>query len=311
MQRELALEHVLERQKFYAKANRAPTSLRRYAVDWKAFRAWAEPLELPTLPTSPGVVARFLAHLADLGRRPSSITVALAAIGHYHREAGFDWYSGHLGSPGRCKASGARSAERSRARPRITGEQLVAMCELLPPVGRHLQHRAILTTAWFGALRRIEVVAIELEHLRFEEREGVEWMIVHLPRRKTDQEGEGTDVAICEQPGSSACPVQTMRAWLLEAGVESGPVFKMRDGQSVALLVQRLCAELGLDASTFGAHSLRAGLPTTAAGKGWGLPAIMRQTGHRSERATLTYIRPAELTVDNVTEGILEPGRRR
>ena len=87
----------------------------------------------------------------------------------------------------------------------------------------------------------------------------------------------------------------------------------MRDGRSVALLVQRLCAELGLDASTFGAHSLRAGLPTTAAIKGWGLPAIMRQTGHRSERTALTYIRPAELTVDNVTEGILEPGsvRRR
>ena len=157
------------------------------------------------------------------------------------------------------------------------------------------------------------MTAIELDHLRFEQRQGLEWMIVHLPRRKTDQEGKGTDVAICEQPGSSACPVQTMRAWLHVAGVTSGPVFKMRDGRSVALLVQRLCAELGLDASTFGAHSLRAGLPTTAAIKGWGLPAIMRQTGHRSERTALTYIRPAELTVDNVTEGILEPGsvRRR
>ena len=150
VQRELALEHVLERQKFYAKANRAPTSLRRYAVDWKAFRAWAEPLELPTLPTSPGVVARFLAHLADLGRRPSSITVALAAIGHYHREAGFDWYAGHL-EIARTMQGIRRTLGTAVVRKNaINGEQLQAMCELLEPDGRGLQHRAILCTAWSG-----------------------------------------------------------------------------------------------------------------------------------------------------------------
>ena len=304
---EAALEHLEERRELYARAKRAPNSLKRYAVDWRAFEAWARPLGLPVLPSSPKVVASFLAHLADLGRRPSSITVALAAIGHYHREAGFDWYAGHLEIARTMQGIRRTLGKAVVRKAAITGEQLEAMCALLPPDGRGLQHRAILTTAWFGALRRIEVTAIELEHVRFEVRGGREWLIVHLPRRKTDQEGEGTDVAICEQPGSSACPVQTLRAWLHVSGCKAGPIFRMRDGRSVALLVQRLCDRLGLDASTFGAHSLRAGLATTAAVKGWGLAAIMRQTGHVSEKTAMTYIRPGQLTIDNVTDGILDP----
>ncbi len=49
----------------------------------------------------------------------------------------------------------------------------------------------------------------------------------------------------------------------------------------------------GLDASTFGAHSLRAGYITTAAERGADLARIMDQSGHRDPRTVVGYIRRA------------------
>jgi integrase len=73
----------------------------------------------------------------------------------------------------------------------------------------------------------------------------------------------------------------------------------------VALVVKRLAARAGLEPADFAGHSLRAGFATTAAQRGKSLDAIMRQTGHKSERVARSYIRHATLFTDNGATGLL------
>jgi integrase len=54
--------------------------------------------------------------------------------------------------------------------------------------------------------------------------------------------------------------------------------------QAVADIIKRFVKSAGLDASTFGAHSLRAGYITEAAGRGVDLARIMDQSGHSDPR---------------------------
>jgi hypothetical protein len=69
--------------------------------------------------------------------------------------------------------------------------------------------------------------------------------------------------------------------------------------QSVALIVKRRAAAVGLDASDFAGHSLRAGLATAAA-NGVEERIIMRQTRHVGVTVR-RYIRDGELFVGNAS----------
>ena len=65
--------------------------------------------------------------------------------------------------------------------------------------------------------------------------------------------------------------------------------------QAVADIIKRYTAAAELDASTFGAHSLKAHDITTAAERGTDLARIMDQSGHRDPRTVVGYIRPANV----------------
>jgi integrase len=64
-------------------------------------------------------------------------------------------------------------------------------------------------------------------------------------------------------------------------------------------LVKLVAGRLGLNPEEFSAHSLRAGLATSAAAGGASERAIMNQTGHRSTKTVRGYIREGSLFRDN------------
>ena len=68
--------------------------------------------------------------------------------------------------------------------------------------------------------------------------------------------------------------------------------------KTVERVLKRYVAAVGLDASTFGAHSLRAGFITTAAERGADMARIMDVSGHRNPRTVLGYIRRANAFKD-------------
>ena len=79
--------------------------------------------------------------------------------------------------------------------------------------------------------------------------------------------------------------------------------------RTIARIVKKLVAVIGLDLTDFSGHSLRAGLVTSSATQKKSLHSIMKQTGHKSEAQVHDYIRTATVFEDNVTEGFM-PGKK-
>jgi integrase len=74
---------------------------------------------------------------------------------------------------------------------------------------------------------------------------------------------------------------------------------------AVSDIIKIYAEAAGLDVSTFGAHSLRAGYITTAAEHGADLARIMDQSGHRDPRTVVGYIRRANAFKDHSGSGFL------
>jgi hypothetical protein len=139
--------------------------------------------------------------------------------------------------------------------------------------------------------------------------------LLTIGRSKTDQQGRGEPVAIAANPADPGfCSETALQAWLvhrhqaadlaaetLPAARDARPLFcavsksgrvtgtRLSD-KAVVRLVKQAAADAGFDAGRFAGHSLRAGLP-----------ALMRQTRHRSTAVALGYLRPAELWTQNVS----------
>jgi hypothetical protein len=97
---------------------------------------------------------------------------------------------------------------------------------------------------------------------------------VLIRRSKTDQAGEGQEIAIPR--GTHLRPVETLQAWLAAAAITEGPVFRpvlkggrVRPGSlgddALIRALKRRAAACKLDPADFAAHSLRSGFPTSAA----------------------------------------------
>jgi integrase len=98
-----------------------------------------------------------------------------------------------------------------------------------------VRDRALILLGFAGAFRRSELVGIDVEHIR-RVREGI---VIQLRWTKTDQEGHGHTVAIPK--GRVLRPVVALDAWLAEADVTSGPVFR-QIGKGDRLKTGRLSA---------------------------------------------------------------------
>ena len=100
------------------------------------------------------------------------------------------------------------------------------------------------------------------------------------------------------------CPVKALWGYLQEVGIAEGRVFPISD-RTVVNVLRRLATNAGLNLERVSGHSLRSGFMTTAAVHGKNLAAIMRQSGHKSERVALGYIRAATVWQDNAADGLL------
>jgi len=296
----------------YVEAAAAPATRRAYASDWRRFSSWCEARGLEALPALPETVATFLASEAEAGRRASTIGRRVAAIRAAHERAGA---AAPTSAPEvRVTLSGIRrklgtAPERKAA---ATSDVLRSMLGTLDGTPAGLRDRALLLLGFTGAFRRGELAGLDVSDLA-EEGEGLR---VRVRRSKTDQEGRGTEKAIPRDPRPSLCPVAAVRAWLEAAGIQAGPVFRpvskggsvgegRLTGRSVARIVKRAAARAGYDADTFGGHSLRAGLVTSAASAGRDLFAIMDVTGHRSVETVRGYVRRAQAFENNAAAGLL------
>jgi integrase len=169
-----------------------------------------------------------------------------------------------------------------------------------------LRDRALILLGFAGAFRRSELVSLDVTDCTFSQ----DGLTVTLRRSKTDQEGVGRKIGIPHGSYPQTCPVRTLAAWIEQAGIAGGPLFRAisRHGQlkpgrlaglAVARVVKKLAERAGLDAAKYAGHSLRSGNATSAAIAGASERSIMNQTGHRSVQMVRRYIRDGSLFREN------------
>lgn len=297
----------------FAREARSAGTVRAYRGQWAAFVRWTEARTLEALPASPSTVALYLSDRAAEGARVSTLGQALAAIGEAHRVADLPIPSPKSSAQLREVWKGIRRSLRVAPSRKVAAvpDVLRAMLATLPAGLIGERDRALLLLGFAGAFRRSELCALEVADLAFD----AEGLTVRVRASKTDQEGAGALVGIRYAADPAMCPVRAVRAWLDAAAIESGPVLRSvsrhgrigerMTGRDVARRVQLAAERAGLDASRFGAHSLRAGLATAAAKRGASTGDIMRQGRWKSaQMVEATYVRPATV-YDNDAAGVL------
>jgi site-specific recombinase XerD len=291
----------------FAAAAKAANTLRAYQADWNDFRAWCAAHRFAPLPAAPEAVALYLTDRAatlktsSLARRLTTINRAHQAAGHSSPATMQNAVVSEVWKGIKRKKGTAQHGKR----PFLTTDLRRIVAEL-PQDLRGLRDRALLLVGFAGGFRRSELAALRVEGLETTP----DGLIVRLGRSKTDQEGRGRAVALPYGSDPQTCPVRTLRAWLDQAGITVGPLFRAIDrhglvseqalhSDSVAYLVKRGARRAGLETAEYAGHSLRAGLATQAAMNGASELAIMKQTGHRSLATVRKYIREGSLFRDN------------
>jgi site-specific recombinase XerD len=292
-----------------AKAEKAVSTRRAYGTDFRLFKAWCDGKGVSALPAGPETVAAFLAAESKTAK-PSTLGRRVAAIRYAHKLA-------HLDTPTDSEAVKAtlRGIRRTfggakvRKSPAIAAK-VQAMVALAPDRLTGLRDRALLLLGFAGALRRSELVALDVADIE----ETETGLLVTIRHSKTDQEGEGVTIAIAR--GVVACLARALREWLAAAGIEAGPIFRPINKvgtvaaerlscRSVANIVKAYAGRAGFDAGTFSGHSLRSGFLTSAAAKGASIFKMMDVSRHKSVDTLRGYVRDAELFKDHAGAGLL------
>ncbi|MFV8782653.1 site-specific integrase [Microbulbifer sp. SA54] len=294
----------------YLDAATSASTRKAYRSAIRQFEKWGG-----RLPTDSETLVHYLLGRAET-LNPRTLELHLTAIGQWHKYQGIP---NPVLEPLVHKTM--QGIRRVHARPKqkakaLRLEHIATMTSRLrarPDSKKKLRDIALVLTAFFGAFRRSELVAIRAEDLIWED----EGLVIRLPRSKTDQTGEGLLRAL--PFGSPAvCPGTAMKAWLAASGITAGPIFRavnrwdqIQPGAlnpgSVNELLKTLGAECNFDfVDTLSSHSFRRGLSTSAAREKVDFELIKKQGGWRSDTTVWEYIEEGQRLTDNATVTLME-----
>ena len=184
----------------YARANRATNTYRAYRAAWRRFAAWCAEHHCPALPADALAVADYLAHAAQR-HKPSTLAVHVAAIAAAHKAAGHPDPTADERVAATMRGIRRVHGQPPTQREPLTLDDLRAMLRACGDDLPGLRDRALLLVGFAGALRRSELVALDVEHIRLN---GV--LRITIARSKTDQEGQGITKTSRAWPTLSCAP---------------------------------------------------------------------------------------------------------
>ena len=297
--------------------SKAENTIDAYESDWNDFVDWCNYKKVSYFPATDVTIVNYINDLADYAKA-NTISRRISAISENYNAAG------HVDNP--CTSPLVKNALRGIRRLKGTFQQgktpilledlediLEAMRDLAIPDIQKMRDKAILLVGFMGAFRRSELASLTVENLHFSS-QGLE---IFIASSKADQEGQGAIVALPHIDNPDYDAVKALRDWLDYAHITEGPVFRgftktssLRKGpisdKSIAEIVKKYVALIGLDPAMYGAHSLRHGFATTAASYGVEERNIMRQTRHHSVNMVRRYINEANKFVDNPISSIFK-----
>jgi len=289
----------------YVRDSLAENTRLAYLSDLGEFERWGG-----SIPASAETVAAYLAARADT-LAVASLVRHVASISKAHEARG-------LPNPTRSEIVRAtmRGIKRTRgcsqreAKPLLRDDLLLVLDAMADRL-KDIRDRALLLVGFAGALRRSELVGLDvgdIEHVRL-------GIVLNLRRSKTDQDGQGRKIGI-PFGRTRWCPVAALDAWLAASGIADGAIFRPVDrhgrvhnirlsGEAIALVVRERVGAAGLDPAQYSGHSLRAGLATSAAQAGVPTWRIRAQTRHASDAMLARYIRDGEMFSQNAAGALL------
>lgn len=227
----------------FLEASHAPATLTKYTNGWRHLLEFAHDMGLPIqvstethLPLAPvdvEICALYMAQCAADEMSTSTLDGRLAAIRHFHHEAGLTSPTDHpeirrlrrgirrtqgadvehkhpISLPLLAAMLTARGARPPLPKPHPAARPAARQTWLLQQ-----RDRALLLVGFFAGLRRSELAALNADDLELRD-EGIR---ITIRRSKADQEGKGQFVDLPRVPDTLAglrwlCPVQAILSWL-------------------------------------------------------------------------------------------------
>jgi integrase len=293
---EQAARAAAERTAKYENAAYAKNTQRAYDRAWSRFCAWAGLVDPVPLPVPLEIVRGYLTHLAD-EKSLSSVDLAAAAISAFHETAGKPIAIHELWKVRRGIRSTLGTAARRKAPP-LRADQIARILDVCGSDKTGLRDRAILALGFSAGLRRSEIAGLTIDDVEID----LEKMRLKIRRSKSDQAGQGAELVIERTPRSDFCAVAAVEAWIKEAEIFEGAIFRAINkwghlnhsrisGEAIRSIVRLRAIEAGLKRDDFRSHSLRAGLATSAFDLGISLQAVSKRLRHKNPRTTQGYDR--------------------
>lgn len=288
---------------------------RSYQSNLKAFTAYCTEHKLVALPADVATLSHYITHLADDGRKFSTIKHHLAAIHKLHQLHGYQSAINADQIELLLKGIARLKGKRQKQAPAFTRDELreaINRLDLATPLG--LRDRALLLLGFFGAFRRSELRALDLEQLKFSR----EHLIIELDKSKTNQFGETESKAVFYSSDYRYCPIRAVQDWMEQLGRTTGPLFvslRRVPGQAAVASSSRLSEvsineivkeHLGLrhTGKLCTAHSLRVSFVTINVAAGKSNKAIRTQTGQKSDKMIDLYTRINDVTTLNAAQNM-------
>ena len=292
----------------FAAAAKSAATRRAYLSGLRDFEAWCRLDSSSALPATPRTVARYATHLAGLGRTVSTIDQRVAAIAFAHRLAGHD--APTTTEEVRAVLAGIRNTmgRRPAKKKALTADLVAQVVKKIPTDLVGLRDRALILLCFGAALRRSELVGLDVGQLEAHRR----GLLVRLGKTKTDQTGQGRTVAVLT---SKLKVPDAVAAWIAAASITEGPVFRGIDrgrlssrplsaNQFIRILKAR-CAAVGLDPDLIGGHSPRRGWATSAGDAGADLRRTAGHMRHAKLETTMGYMEDGDLFRENAGRGFM------
>lgn len=308
-------QKLIERASFYEHSSLSENTKRAYQSDWLRFCEFCDELGHDTLPASPTTVVLYITQLAENDISVSTIIRNLTSISCAHKMSDQinpvkdDRVSRVMAGIRKTKGKPLKQAKA------ITWADLRKMVDKCDPSMIGIRDAAILAIGWTAALRRSEIVALNLSDLEFCE----EGIIVTIRRSKTDQMGIGKRIGI-PRSRDKFCPVDKIKGWYErrceKTRIEADPplfvgigmagatrwysdTFKERITSERVMGIVKKYAALARLSGHYSAHSLRRGLATEAGARAVPERIIKRQTRHQSLDVLRRYIDDGSIWTDN------------
>ena len=283
-----------------------------YGKAWNYFEAWCKRNNYVALPADPLTVA---AYLADSARehKLSTLRQWSAAIGSKHRTAQFEDPTRSEGCKETLEGLAREYGATQEKKAPITREELAEMIVRTEDDLRGTRDRALLLVGFAGALRRSEIVALEVRDVEFVRGD----VVLTLRQSKTDQTKRGQTICLPADANTILNPAVALREWLTVAEITDGKVFRKVDrwgkvwthgltAPRVAETVKRYAELAGIDTDRVSGHSLRAGFITTAIHAGYTAAQVAEISRHKSMDVLQGYVRDSGKMQRDVIRTVLE-----